>query len=143
VKFEIRDSRWWSDRHAAAAVLGKHLLKIKTQNSTKTPNGPSVDSIVDIQRTMSSITVKEKDDNDNDVTPDAKEEGDVNKPEENKEITPETEDKVVAGVDDAKDKEKEDKETEETGDRHVVLTSSRRIRNFSVIAKLTRQGQEP
>jgi hypothetical protein len=92
---------------------------------------------------MSSITVKEMDDNDIDMTPDAKEEEDVNKPEENKEITPETEDKVVGGVDDVKDKESEDKETDEAVDRHVVLTSSRRIRNFFIIAKLTRQGQEP
>jgi hypothetical protein len=92
---------------------------------------------------MSSIPVKEKDDSDIDVTPDAKEEGNVNKSEEDKEITHETEDKVVADVDDGKDKGSEDKEAEETDDRHVVLTSSRRIRNFFVIAKLTRQGQEP
>ena len=91
---------------------------------------------------MTSIPVKEKDDSDIDVTPDAKEEGNDSKSEENKEITPETEDKV-ADVDDGKDKGSEDKEAEETDDRHVVLTSSRRIRNFFVIAKLTRQGQEP
>jgi hypothetical protein len=92
---------------------------------------------------MASIPVKEKEESDIDVTPDAKEEGDVNKSEENKEITPETEDKVVAGVDDTKDKGSEDKEAEETDDRHVVLTSSRRIRNFFLIGKLTPQGQEP
>lgn len=82
---------------------------------------------------MSPIADKEMNDDDIDVNPDAKEDGYVNKPEENKETTSEIQEKgtVLKSNLDEKDKESEDKETEDTADRHVVFTPSRRIRKFS------------
>lgn len=44
---------------------------------------------------------------------------------------------------DEKNTDKDHKDREDEGDRHVILTPSRRIRISSLRRLLTRQGQEP
>jgi hypothetical protein len=85
---------------------------------------------------MSPIADKERNDDDIDVNQDAKEDEDINIPQGNKETTAETEEKgdIIKSNKDEKDTESVDKETEDTADRHVVFTPSRRIRKFFIPA---------